>query len=217
MEPYFIAAASAYFLGSIPFGFILVRLFLKQDIRATGSGNIGATNVARSGAKDLALATLLLDCGKGVLAVMLAAIFGARVLERYSPITQPLSQSISYITALAALFAVVGHVFPVWLKFKGGKGVATAVGAFGVLAPRAVLVVVAIFAIVLLLFRYVSLASMVSAALFPFATYVLYRNMRSPYISAALSATCAIIIIKHHQNIRRLIAGNENRFGAGNS
>lgn len=214
MEPYLIAAGTAYFLGSIPFGYILVRLFLKQDIRTTGSGNIGATNVARSGAKGLALATLLLDAGKGALAVIIAQMFGARVLERYSPITQPISQSIAYITALAALFAVAGHIFPVWLKFKGGKGVATAVGAFSVLAPKAVLVVVIIFAVVLALFRYVSLASMAAAALFPFVAYLLYRHMRSPYISAAMSAACALIITKHHQNIRRLIAGTENRFGA---
>lgn len=214
MEPYLIAAGTAYFLGSIPFGYILVRLFLKQDIRATGSGNIGATNVARSGAKGLALATLLLDTGKGALAVVIAEMFGARVLERYSPITQPLSQSIAYISALAALFAVVGHIFPVWLRFKGGKGVATALGAFGMLAPKAVLVVVITFALVLALFRYVSLGSMVAAALFPFATYVLYPNLRSPYISAAMSASCALIILKHHQNIRRLITGTESRFGA---
>ena len=215
MEPYFIAAGTAYFLGSIPFGYILVRLFLKQDIRATGSGNIGATNVARSGSKGLALATLLLDAGKGALAVVIAEMFGARVLERYSPITQPLSQSVAYISALAALFAVMGHIFPVWLRFKGGKGVATAVGAFGMLAPKAVLVAVITFALVLALFRYVSLGSMVAAALFPFATYVLYHNLRSPYISGAMSTSCALIIIKHHQNIQRLIAGTENRFGVG--
>ena len=136
MEPYFIAAGTAYFLGSIPFGYILVRLFLKQDIRSSGSGNIGATNVARSGAKGLAVATLLLDAGKGALAVLLAEILGLRILERYTPVTQPLSQAMANLTALAALFAIVGHVFPVWLKFKGGKGVATAVGAFGLLAPR---------------------------------------------------------------------------------
>jgi acyl phosphate:glycerol-3-phosphate acyltransferase len=217
MEPYFIAAGTAYFLGSIPFGYILVRLFLKQDIRTTGSGNIGATNVARSGAKGLALATLILDAGKGALAVLMAEIFGARVLERYSAVDVPLSQSIANIAALAALFAVLGHVFPVWLKFKGGKGVATAVGAFAVIAPKAVLLVIAIFAVVLLLFRYVSLASMISSALFPFAVYTLYRSLRSPYISAAISGACALIIIKHHQNIGRLIAGNESRFGTKKS
>ena len=214
MEPYFIAAGTAYFLGSIPFGYILVRLFLKQDIRTTGSGNIGATNVARSGAKGLAVATLLLDAGKGALAVLLAEILGWGTLERYTPVTVPLPQAIANMTALAALFAIAGHVFPVWLKFKGGKGVATAVGAFGLLAPRAILVAIAIFVCVLLLFRYVSLASMISAALFPFALFLLYRNMRSPQISAAISTACALIIIKHHQNIRRLIARNENRFGA---
>ena len=214
MEPYLIAAGTAYFLGSIPFGYILVRFFLKQDIRTSGSGNIGATNVARSGAKGLALATLLLDAGKGTLAVLFAQVFAGRVLERFNPTTMPLGQSLSVITAVAGLFAIVGHVFPVWLKFRGGKGVATGVGAFAVLAPRAVLVALFIFAVVLLVSRYVSLSSIISAALFPFATYWFYPGMRSPYVAAAISASCAIIIIKHHQNIARLIAGEESRFGA---
>jgi glycerol-3-phosphate acyltransferase PlsY len=214
MEPYLIAAGTAYFLGSIPFGYILVRFFLKRDIRTTGSGNIGATNVARSGAKGLALATLLLDAGKGALAVVFAQVFAGRVLERFTPTTVPLVQSVSVITAVAGLFAIVGHVFPVWLKFRGGKGVATGVGAFAILAPRAVLVAVFVFAIVLLVSRYVSLSSIIAAALFPFATYWFYPGMRSPYVAAAISASCALIIIKHHQNIARLIAGEESRFGA---
>lgn len=214
MEPYLIAAGTAYFLGSIPFGYILVRSFLKHDIRTTGSGNIGATNVARSGAKGLALATLLLDAGKGALAVVFAQVFAGRVLERFNPVAVPLVQSLSVITAIAGLFAILGHVFPVWLKFRGGKGVATGVGAFAVLAPRAVLVAVFVFAIVLLVSRYVSLSSIIAAALFPFATYWFYPGMRSPYVAAAISASCALIIIKHHQNIARLIAGEESRFGA---
>src|SRR5438270_12539553 len=97
MEPYLIAAGTAYFLGSIPFGYLLVRLFLKKDIRTSGSGNIGATNVARSGARGLAVATLLLDGGKGALAVLLAEILGLRVLERYTPVTQPLTQAMANI------------------------------------------------------------------------------------------------------------------------
>src|SRR5437868_11414719 len=111
MEPYLIAAATAYFLGSIPYGYILVRFYLKQDIRTTGSGNIGATNVARSGARGLAVVTLLLDAGKGAVAVLLAEVLGSRVLERYIPETTPLPQAMANVTALAALFAVLGHVF----------------------------------------------------------------------------------------------------------
>src|SRR5438270_13519742 len=107
MEPYLIAAGTAYFLGSIPFGYILVRFFLKQDIRTSGSGNIGATNVARSGAKGLALATLLLDAGKGTLAVLFAQVFAGRVLERFNPVAVPLGQSLSVITGVAGFFALI--------------------------------------------------------------------------------------------------------------
>src|SRR5213082_3185425 len=134
MQTYIIIALVSYLLGSIPFGYILVRLFLKQDIRRTGSGNIGATNVARSGAKGLAIATLLLDAGKGSTAVVLTAIFAGGF---YDPAQhwmifwdQPTSR-----LATAALCAVLGHIFPVWLKFRGGKGVATAVGAFLFISP----------------------------------------------------------------------------------
>src|SRR2546421_11434262 len=116
MEPYLIAAGTAYFLGSIPFGYILVRFFLKHDIRTTGSGNIGATNVARSGAKGLAAATLILDALKGSAAVWLAAL----LIENGNGLPQ----------AFAGFFVITGHCFPVWLKFRGGKGVATALGAF---------------------------------------------------------------------------------------
>src|SRR5438270_866928 len=131
-------AVCAYLIGSIPFGYILVRLFLKQDIRATGSGNIGATNVARSGRRGLAVATLILDALKGFIpAFLMGAFFGP----------------------LAALFAIIGHMFPVWLKFRGGKGVATGAGAFLALAPIQLSITLLIFAVVVALTRYISLGS----------------------------------------------------------
>src|SRR5438309_10509203 len=155
MEPYLIAAGTAYFLGSIPFGYILVRLFLKQDIRQTGSGNIGATNVARSGAKGLAIATLLLDASKGFIAV------------GWIPNVLAIGFSSETARCVAAFFAIIGHCFPIWLRFKGGKGVATAAGAFLAFAPVVVADVFAVFLLVVAIFRYVSLGSIVGAALFP--------------------------------------------------
>jgi glycerol-3-phosphate acyltransferase PlsY len=208
-QTYIIIAAVSYLLGSIPFGYILVRLFLKQDIRASGSGNIGATNVARSGAKGLAIATLLLDAGKGYLAVMLGiVVFNNPVKSTNS------EQSMMLAGAIAALFAIIGHCFPVWLKFKGGKGVATGVGAFAALAPKAVLVALVVFALTIIVSRYVSLASVVASAVFPVAAYELYPDLRSPSLLSLVVASSALIIVKHHDNIRRLITGTESRFGA---
>src|ERR1051325_5561531 len=136
---YIAIAGLSYLLGSIPFGYLLVRLFLKQDIRTTGSGNIGATNVARSGRKGLAIATLLFDAAKGCAAVLMAEwAFRTFVMREPSGATnwgtatwdRPL-----VAMAIAALFAIAGHMFPIWLKFRGGKGIATGAGAFIALAP----------------------------------------------------------------------------------
>src|SRR5262245_39906239 len=172
LTTYFTVALVAYLLGSIPFGYILVKLFLKQDIRQTGSGNIGATNVARSGAKGLAIATLLLDAAKGFLAVAIANVMWPYRLD-------PEIHTGNYLPlALAALFAIIGHGFPVWLNFKGGKGVATALGAFAALAPLAVLAVLAVFLVTLAITRYVSLGSILSALVFPFSAAYLYPEMR---------------------------------------
>jgi acyl phosphate:glycerol-3-phosphate acyltransferase len=204
MTQFIIAATVAYLIGSIPFGYILVKIFLKQDIRQTGSGNIGATNVARSGKKGLAIATLLLDAGKGALAVFVALIFlrGDFAIVSYSK-----------LTSFIALCVIAGHVFPVWLRFRGGKGVATAVGAFAMLAPDATVVTVVVFALVFTVTRYVSLGSVISAAAFPFLAYTMDWWMRNPpaIIGAALSSL--LIILKHHANIRRLLAGTEPKFG----
>jgi glycerol-3-phosphate acyltransferase PlsY len=211
---YLIVAVMAYLLGSIPFGYLLVRIFRGEDIRLTGSGNIGATNVARSGAKGLGAVTLLLDAVKGCIAVWLAGYLGWKI-----GYIGPLSDCFGYkrmaLGATAALFAVVGHMFPVWLKFKGGKGVATALGVFCVLFPKAILVSLAVFILVAALTRYVSLGSILGAISFPVAAYFLQRP---DWLSLLLASSVSlIVVVKHHENIRRLLAGTENRFGAGKS
>jgi glycerol-3-phosphate acyltransferase PlsY len=195
----------AYLLGSIPVGYLLVRFFLKQDVRSIGSGNIGATNVLRSGNKGLGAATFLLDMLKGCFAVYLGALIGVLL----APDAQ-----VRNMQALAALSAVLGHVFPVWLRFKGGKGVATGFGVFLVAAPTSALAAIAVFALVLLLTRYVSLASILGAASFPFFAWMLVRGERPPFFIAVQFAVSLLLIAKHHQNIRRLLAGTESRFGA---
>jgi glycerol-3-phosphate acyltransferase PlsY len=205
---YLVVAVISYLLGSIPFGYLLVRVFRGEDIRQTGSGNIGATNVARSGAKGLGIATLVLDAVKGALAVGIASYVAYRMeLDTY-PMLVP-----NQLMATAALAAVLGHVFPVWLKFKGGKGVATALGVFCVLFPKAILVALAIFILVVLVTRYVSLGSILGAISFPVAAIFLQNT---DWLSLLLaSGVSLIIVVKHHQNIGRLLAGTESRFGSG--
>jgi len=197
---YLSMAAIGYLLGSIPFGLILVRLLRGEDVRLSGSGNIGATNVARSGGSALGITTLALDALKGYLAVAIAIVVSRRN-----------GLDFGLAAALAALCAILGHVFPVWLKFRGGKGVATAVGAFVGLAPRAVLLVVAIFVIIVLIFRYVSLGSVIASALFPVLAFFLYRGRSSPAGLVVMLAASLLIILKHKANIRRLLDGTENR------
>lgn len=187
------AAAVGYLLGSIPFGLILTRLAGKGDIREIGSGNIGATNVLRTGSKPLALATLLLDGGKGALAFLLFKHVGA------GP------------ALVAGACAFLGHLFPVWLGFKGGKGVATFLGLMlavswpvGVLACLTWLAVAATF-------RYSSLAALAAAALAPAFSYVFHDLWH-----IELAWFCAILIfIRHRENIQRLLNKQEPRIGAG--
>jgi len=197
---YLLIALAAYLLGSIPFGFVLVRLFRKEDIRATGSGNIGATNVIRSGAKVLGALTFLLDACKGYFAVWLAGHFAG-------------SLPYGNAAALAALFAVLGHIYTVWLGFKGGKGVATAFGVFLAIAPWSALASLAVFAAALALARYVSLASILGAAAFPVFALLLRHRAYGMWLTVAIFLVPAIVIAKHHQNIARLLKGTEYRFG----
>jgi len=208
---YLIVAAVAYLLGSIPFGYLLVRIFRGEDIRRSGSGNIGATNVVRSGAKGLGIATLVLDALKGALAVCLAALVAGSKYNLCGDFFQHPCAPALRLMSLAAICAVLGHVFPVWLRFKGGKGVATALGAFCVLFPKVILVSLVIFILVVAITRYVSLGSILGAIAFPVAAYFMQNaDWLSLFLASGVSL---IIVLKHHQNISRLLAGTENRFG----
>jgi acyl phosphate:glycerol-3-phosphate acyltransferase len=207
MKTYILIAIFAYLCGSIPFGYILVRFFLKTDVRQTGSGNIGATNVARTGAKGLAILTLLLDALKGFIAVFIATAYVARSAN-------PAGVNLQLIPAIAGLFAILGHLYPVWLKFKGGKGVATALGVFLGIAPTPVGIVLGFFAIVVFFTHYISLGSILAAAAFPFVVYLVERDRPPRAAYAMIGLSSLLIIWKHRTNIQRLIAGTENRFPA---
>jgi glycerol-3-phosphate acyltransferase PlsY len=202
-----IIALVAYLLGSIPFGYILVRVFRRQDIRSVGSGNIGATNVIRSGAKGLGVATFVLDVLKGCAAVWLGAWIASALALGMVP---------RNAEALGVLFAVLGHMFPVWLRFHGGKGVATGFGVFLVAAPWAALSAIGTFFLVIALSRYVAVGSMIGAASFPFYAWFLVTGDRPAFYLAVQFAVAALILIKHHSNIRRLLEGKEYRLGAKN-
>jgi len=199
----FILVPIAYLLGSIPSGYILMRLFRHEDIRSFGSGNIGATNVLRSGGKGLGAATFLVDVLKGCAAVWLGALLGAWLAPNVNPLN---------MEALAALVAVLGHMFPVWLGFKGGKGVATGFGVFLVASPWAALAAISLFIVILFFSRYVSLASILSAASFPLLAWFLGHGRQPVFVIAVQAVVALLIIVKHHQNIRRLLSGTESRF-----
>ena len=209
---YITVIAVSYLLGSIPFGYLLVRFFRGDDIRLSGSGNIGATNVARSGAKGLGAATLLLDAFKGMLAVALALFLALKY--HLCPHGNLCIAAMQLVMAAAAA-AILGHMFPVWLRFKGGKGVATAMGAFVLVYPKELLIIVAIFIVVVVATRYVSLASILAAAAFPPAVWLLAHP--GWQVLLAVTAICGFIVVKHRQNIGRLLAGTESRFGSSKS
>ncbi|MGC2299097.1 MAG: glycerol-3-phosphate 1-O-acyltransferase PlsY [Acidobacteriaceae bacterium] len=198
-------ALVAYLLGSIPFGYLLVRFFRKEDIRQKGSGNIGATNVMRSGSKGLGAVTFLLDVLKGLCAVWLCRLDGAHM--GLAPDVR------SNAVAIAALFVVLGHIYTVWLGFKGGKGVATAFGVFLALAPWAALAGLGVFVLVFAASRYVSLGSIVSALAFPILAVLMPHEPRTAWATAVLFIIPVIVILRHHQNIARLLSGTEYRFG----
>ena len=192
---------TAYLLGSIPFGYLLVRFVQQQDVRDTGSGNIGATNVARAGGATLGAFTLLLDAMKGFIAAFLAMQFAP------STVNGP-----STLAIAAAVAAVVGHVFPVWLRFRGGKGIATALGVFIALVPLVALSSVGVFALIVATTRLVSLGSILAAVSIPFLAILLVPH-RSPALLVGLSFISLLSIVKHHANIVRLLKGKESRFG----
>jgi acyl phosphate:glycerol-3-phosphate acyltransferase len=198
-------AAAAYLLGSIPTGYLLVLIFRRQDIRSVGSGNIGATNVLRAGGKGLGAATFLLDVLKGCVAVWLSAWLAGLL----APALQPVNAE-----ALGALCAVLGHMFTPWLKFRGGKGVATGFGVFLVAAPWAALAAIGLFALILAFTRYVSLGSILAAASFPVFAWCMVKGERPLFLVIVQVAVALLIIVKHHQNIRRLLTGQESRLGA---
>ena len=186
---------TSYLLGAIPFGYILVKSTQGADIRAEGSGNIGATNVFRKN-RWTGILTLLLDAGKGYLAVLVAEWLGGDQDWQ----------------AAAAVLAILGHVFTVFLRFKGGKGVATGCGAFLAISPLAVCTTLFVFILAAVLTRYVSLASILATAAFPPLAY-LYHEPPGAVYWAIIGA--GLIVAKHHQNIRRLLAGKEHKFAFG--
>jgi glycerol-3-phosphate acyltransferase PlsY len=193
-----LTAIVSYLLGSIPFGYLLVRVVTGDDVRAIGSGNIGATNVARK-SPALGVATLVMDAAKGLAAVYFCGLaFGGT--HRH------LTMSV------AALFAVCGHLFPVWLKFRGGKGVATSLGAFLLITPKTILGLVALFLLLAVAFRYVSLGSVAVAATFPLLTWAI-GEYREPIELLIIAIVSALVIWKHRQNIGRLASGTELRLG----
>ncbi len=189
----------AYFLGSIPFGLLFAKLFGVKDVRQAGSGNIGATNVTRVVGVVPGVLTLLFDAAKGVFAVVMAA--------------RGSDQGTSWIM-LAAIGALVGHCFPIWLKFKGGKGVATAVGVFLMLCPVALGIGVLLFVFVVAVWRYVSLGSIAAAAAMPLLVYFFWAPHHAPphTVSAGTLLAAILIVGKHRGNIRRMWTGEEPRF-----
>ena len=196
--PYLVSAVVSYLLGSIPFGYLLVRIFTGEDVRASGSGNIGATNVARK-SPVLGIATLVLDAAKGLAAVLFVRMaFGGP--HRHLLMTT------------AALFAVCGHLFPVWLKFHGGKGVATSLGAFALLTPKTILCMVGLFVVLAIAFRYVSLGSIAVAAAFPLLVWA-FTEYREPLELLIIAIVSVLVIWKHRQNIGRLATGTESKLG----
>ena len=209
-HPILLAVLLGYLLGSIPFGYLLVRAFRGADVRETGSGNIGATNVART-SPVLGIVTLGLDAGKGVAAVLLAESL------------VPASRTVAFAAGLAA---VCGHIFPLWLRFRGGKGVATGLGSFVLLTPKALLIAVGIFIVIAAAFRWIALASITATAFLPPAAWLAGELRSALFIPVAgerngptepflfLCVASALVIAKHHGNIRRMLAGTEPRFGA---
>ena len=200
MNSYLLILVIAYLLGSIPFGLLIVKARGGPDLRSSGSGNIGAANVSRTAGAFAGLLTLLLDAGKGYLAVWIAGRLGRDTAS-------------ARLMMLAALAAVIGHMYPVWLRFKGGKGVATGLGVFLPICPEAVGAAAVLWVLVVLFWRYSSLGSMVAAAALPVLVYVFYAPGRAPrtYLTLGTLAVSLLVLVKHRSNLQRVIAGQENR------
>lgn len=198
MNTLWLIPIAAYLLGSIPFGYLIVKMGRGSDVRGAGSGNIGATNVTRVAGKAAGLATLMLDAGKGYLAVWLAM--------RWS------HENIRWMMA-AAVAVVLGHTFSCWLRFRGGKGVATGLGVFLAVVWQAVLATLLVWLVVVAFWRYVSLGSVVAAAALPILVYLFYAPRHAPPLAVSFGsvAVAIIVIFKHRENIARLIAGTESR------
>jgi glycerol-3-phosphate acyltransferase PlsY len=192
------AIVIAYLLGGIPFGFLLVKLTRGTDVRESGSGNIGATNVLRTTGRVAGLATLALDIAKGFVAVWLAA---------------KLTDDAPEWTSLAALAVMAGHAFPVFLKFQGGKAVATFIGAFAYLTPLPLAAVLLLFVVTVAVTRYISAASILAAATFPFGVWIILHPPVQVTIAAFIAG--AFIVYRHKSNWSRLRAGTENVFSWG--
>ncbi len=195
--PAALLVVGGYLLGSVSFALWLVRWRTGSDIRTVGSGNAGATNVLRAHGKGLAVAVALLDIGKGTAAVLLVRLVTADPLY----------------AAAAGLAAVLGHVFPLFSGFRGGKGVATAVGAFLALAPLATVICLTVFLLIVAVSRYVSLGSVVAIVLLPPAAGLLSHAPRAVVVAAA--ATALVVVFKHVDNLKRLARGEERKLGRG--
>lgn len=185
----------AYLLGSLPTALLLVRLMTGEDVRQKGSGNIGGTNAMRAAGWKAGVAVTLIDIGKGALAVAL--------MQRYNPE--------SVWVAAAMLAVVIGHCYPVWLKFRGGKGVAAGFGAFVVVAPLSAAAALVVWFLVLVISRWVALASMVASAVFPLALKLIDKPDMVTLVS--VSAAAVLIIFRHSSNIRKMLTGEEVKVG----
>lgn len=203
--------AAAYLIGSIPFSFLIALVVTRSDLRTLGSGNVGATNVLRNAGKLPGFAALVLDLLKGVCAVGVARVLVERpdwpwTFGRHATTLE----AATFWIGLAAALAVLGHMFPVWLRFKGGKGVATGTGVFLALSPAAIAIAFVVFLVVLATSRYVSLSSMVAAATVPLVIRFVTGGTFWMSVFSILIA-CAVIA-KHHENIARLVSGEERKF-----
>ena len=202
---------AAYLIGSIPFSFLVVKLVAGKDVREHGSRNVGATNVARTAGKFPGILALVLDGAKGWAAVALARWIVSRPEWPFHIGASPWQSREMWI-ALAGLIAVLAHMFPVWLRFHGGKGVATATGVFLALDPIVVAAALIVFAIVLLVSRFVSLASIVSAASVP--VFFRYLAHDAPFWRIVITIAISLaVIMKHHSNIARMATGSERKMG----